>query len=64
MKSFTEYLKDHAVFEDGTDIACIVSEYLEDYADETEKNEPYATRSIEEARKTAKVVYSILTSEE
>ena len=64
MKSFTEYLKEHSIYEDGLDIATVVADYLEDYADEIEKTEPYATKWIEDTRKIAKEVHRLLLDNE
>jgi len=59
MKKFSEYLKDRNMFDDVDDIIAAVSDYLEDKADETEREEPYATNSINRMREAAAEVRNI-----
>ena len=59
MKKFSEYLKDRNMFDDVDDIIAAVSDYLEDKADETEREESYATNRINRMREAAAEVRNI-----
>ena len=59
MKTFAEYLKERFILEDPDDIIDAVHDYLADMADELEKEEPYATKSIQRLRDAAYEVFCI-----
>ena len=59
MKKFSEYLADRNMIDSMEDIIGVISDYLEDKADETEKEEPYATNSINQMREAAAEVRNI-----
>lgn len=59
MKSFAEYLKERFMVDDPDEIVRTVAEYLDDKADEIEKTEPYATKTIERIRSAAREVREI-----
>ena len=59
MKTFAEYLKERFMVDDPDEIVRAVSEFLDDKADEIEKTEPYATKTIARIRAAAEEVREI-----
>lgn len=64
MKKFSQYLKDRFILEGADDIIGVVSDYLEDQADEVERLYPYATNTVAHLRDAAQTVYHICYDEE
>ena len=58
--TFREYCKELGLVDDHEEILQAVSDYLEDVADETEAEEPYATNTIKRLREAAREVKSIV----
>lgn len=59
---FNEILKGHGIYgEDVEDVLNAVSDMLKFVAEETRKNEPYATNSIERMETAAHEVWSLST---
>lgn len=63
MKKFVEYMRDRCIPGDADDILQLVGEYLEDKADETLMEEPYATNTAQRYRDAAREVFDILYDE-
>lgn len=59
MKSFSEYLKERYMVDGEDEIIRVVADYLDDKADETEKEYPYATKTVERIRSAAREVRDI-----
>lgn len=61
-EKFNEILKEHGIYgEDAEEILYAVSEMLELVADETKKNEPYATNYIDRMETAAREVWNLST---
>lgn len=58
-EKFNQILEKHGIYEDVEEILYAVSDMLEFVAEETRKNEPYATNSIERAKTAAHEVWSL-----
>lgn len=61
-EKFNEILEKHGIYgEDIEEILYSVSDMLELVAEETKKNEPYATNSIERLETAAREVWNLST---
>lgn len=59
MENFIKFLHDRYIFDDPEDILQAVGEYLEYKAEETLREEPYATTSAQRYRDAAMEVFRI-----
>lgn len=60
LKSFNELRKKYGIYDDIDDVLDFVSELLHKRAREIEKNEPYATRTVEFLDKAAYEVWDLI----
>lgn len=59
-KNFDQILERHGIYgEDAEEILYAVQEMLEYTAEETKKNEPYATNSIKRMKTAAREVFNL-----
>lgn len=59
-EKFNEILKNHGIYEeDVEEILYAVQDMLEYVAEETKRNEPYATNSIERMEMAASEIYNL-----
>lgn len=59
-KEFNELRKKHSIYDDIDEVLDFVSELLHRRAREIEKEEPYATRTIDDLDKAAYEVWSLI----
>lgn len=64
MKKFEEFVKERYLVDDPDDILLAVADYLDEKAEEIEREEPYATNTVRRLHEAAREVWKLQYDED